>query len=36
MYTVPGETSQEGVYEEYHIDEEAFYDLMIQVFYKEV
>ena len=36
MYTVPGETSQEGVYEEYHIDEEAFYDLMIQVFYKKV
>lgn len=36
MYTVPGETSQEGVYEEYHIDEEVFYDLMIQVFYKEV
>ena len=36
MYTVPGTTSQEGAYEEYHIDEDSFYDLMIQVFYKEV
>ena len=36
MYTVPGETTQGEIYEEFHIDEEAFYDLMIQVFYKEV
>jgi hypothetical protein len=37
MYSVPGETTVgEDGYEEYHVDEEAFYDLIIQVFYEEV
>ncbi len=36
MYTVPGETVEGGSYEEYYVDEDAFYDLIIQVFYDEV
>jgi LCP family protein required for cell wall assembly len=37
MYSVPGETSVgDDGYEEFHVDEDAFYDLIIQVFYKEV
>lgn len=36
MYTVPGETKMGATYEEYHVDEDALYDLIIQVFYKEV
>jgi LCP family protein required for cell wall assembly len=37
MYSVPGETSVgEDGYEEFYVDEDAFYDLIIQVFYKEV
>ena len=37
LYTVPGETRLgfDG-YEEYYVDEEAFYDLIIQIFYEEV
>lgn len=36
LYTIPGE-SQVGSdgHEEYHVDEDAFYDLIIQVFYEE-
>ena len=36
LYTVPGE-SQVGSdgHEEYYVDEDAFYDLIIQVFYEE-
>ncbi len=36
MYTVPGETTMGDEYEEYHVDEEAFYDLIIDIFYNEV
>jgi LCP family protein required for cell wall assembly len=36
MYTVPGETVEGGNYEEYQVDDDALYDLIIQVFYKEV
>ena len=36
LYTVPGETIMGEVYEEYHVDEEAFYDMMLEVFYVEV
>lgn len=36
LYTVPGETIRGEVYEEYHVDEEAFYDMMLEVFYVEV
>lgn len=36
MYTVPGETIMGDKYEEYHVDEDAFYDLIINIFYNEV
>lgn len=36
LYTVPGETVMGEKFEEYHVDEEALYDLIIQVFYEEV
>jgi LCP family protein required for cell wall assembly len=36
MYTVPGETVMGERYEEYQVDDDALYDLIIQVFYKEV
>ena len=36
MYTVPGETRMGEVYEEFYVDDDALYDLIIQVFYKEV
>jgi LCP family protein required for cell wall assembly len=36
MYTVPGETAAGDKYEEYQVDEAAFYDLIIHIFYNEV
>ncbi len=36
MYTVPGETVMGEKFEEYHVDEDALYELIINVFYKEV
>ena len=36
MYTVPGETKMGEEYEEYYVDDKALYDLIIQVFYREV
>jgi LCP family protein required for cell wall assembly len=37
IYTVPGETIEGSTgYEEYIVDDEAFYDLVIRVFYNEV
>lgn len=36
MYTVPGETKMGEVYEEFYADDEALYELILQVFYKEV
>lgn len=36
MYTVPGETVKGEKFEEYNVDQEAFYDLIIQIFYQEV
>ena len=36
MYTVPGETVMGEEFEEYHVDEDALYELIIKVFYKEV
>ena len=36
LYTIPGETIMGEVYEEYYVDEEAFYDMMLEVFYTEV
>ena len=35
MYTVPGETVKGDKYEEFNIDNQAFYDMVIQIFYKE-
>jgi LCP family protein required for cell wall assembly len=36
MYSIPGETTVgEDGYEEFYVDEDAFYDLIIQVFYEE-
>lgn len=36
LYTVPGETIMGEVYEEYHVDEEALYDMILEVFYTEL
>ena len=36
MYTVPGETKMGEEYEEYYVDDKALYDLVIQIFYREV
>ncbi len=36
MYTVPGETVKGDDYEEFYIDEDAFNDLMIKLFYTKV
>ena len=36
LYTIPGETVMGEVYEEYHVDEEAFYDMILEIFYTEV
>lgn len=36
MYTVPGETVMGKEFEEFHVDEDALYDLIINVFYEEV
>ena len=36
LYTVPGETVMGEKFEEYHVDDTALYDLIIQVFYEEV
>ncbi len=36
MYTVPGETQMGEQYEEYHVDENALYQLMLEIFYKPV
>lgn len=36
MYTVPGETVKGDTYEEYNVDQEQFYDMVINIFYTEV
>lgn len=36
MYTIPGETQMGEQYEEYHVDDEALYQLMLDIFYKPV
>ncbi len=36
MYTVPGETVMGEKFEEFHVDEDALYELIIDVFYEEV
>ena len=36
LFTVPGKTVMGEKFEEYHVDEDALYELIIQVFYEEV
>ena len=36
MYSVPGKTVMGTEYEEYHVDEDALYELMIEIFYEPV
>ncbi len=36
LYTVPGETVMGGTFEKFYIDEDAFYELCLEVFYDEV
>ncbi|MFI3237731.1 MAG: LCP family protein [Lachnospiraceae bacterium] len=36
IYSIPGETLQGEVFEEFYVDEECLYDLMIEIFYQEV
>lgn len=36
MYTIPGETKMGEQYEEYHVDEDALYQVMLDIFYKPV
>lgn len=36
MYDVPGETVMGETYEEYYIDEDAFYEMILEIFYEEV
>ena len=36
MYTVPGETVQGDEYEEYHVDEDAMQDMIMNIFYTPV
>ena len=36
MYTIPGETQMGEQYEEYHVDEDALYQVMLNIFYKPV
>lgn len=35
MYNVPGETVMGDVYEEYYVDEDAFYEMILDIFYDE-
>jgi hypothetical protein len=36
MYSIPGSTQQDTDWEAYNVDEEEFYDLILDVFYEEV
>ena len=36
LYTVPGETVMGEEFEEYYIDESAFYEMLIEVFYEQI
>lgn len=35
LYTVPGETIMGETYEEFYVDEDAFYDMILEIFYVE-
>ena len=36
MVTIPGEGTEGEIYDEYHVDEDQLYEMIIQTFYKEV
>lgn len=36
FYVIPGEQQKGNYYEEYHVDEDALYDLMLEIFYTPV
>lgn len=36
VYTVPGTTAKNGEFEEYHVDEDTFYEMILEIFYDEV
>ncbi len=36
MYNVPGETVMGEIYEEYYVDEDALYEMILDIFYEEV
>jgi len=36
MYNVPGETVMGEVYEEYYVDKDALYEMILEIFYEEV
>lgn len=36
LYTVPGETKMGETFEEFYVDEDALYDMIIQIFYEEI
>jgi hypothetical protein len=36
MYTVPGETQMGDEFEEYYVNEDEFYDLVIRIFYTKI
>ena len=36
MYNVPGETVMGEIYEEYYVDEDALYEMILEIFYDEV
>lgn len=36
MYTVPGETVKTELFEEYHVDDKALYQMIIDIFYEEI
>jgi anionic cell wall polymer biosynthesis LytR-Cps2A-Psr (LCP) family protein len=36
IYSIKGETTQPGEFEEFHIDEDALYEMILDIFYNEV
>ena len=36
MYTIPGETVQGEVFEEYNVDDPALYEMILEIFYEPV
>jgi hypothetical protein len=36
IYTLAGETSMGAKYEEFNVDEDALYELILEIFYNEV